>query len=163
MRGAVGPVGQPPSVDAADGVAATSRDGSTWTVTPVAGSTELADVAFAGEYAFAVGAPTVFAPPASLQIWRSADGIAWQRLAGPPPVPDAVSFRAVDIATTVDRIVIAGWAEARRWPREFVFMSPPGARHHCRRPRRPRRLDGSGAVATPIDPSCSSGSTSGRM
>ena len=126
---AVGTICQPTCIDLANGVAATSRDGATWTVTPVAGSTELGDVAFAGGYAFAVGAPTVAAPPASLQIWRSADGTAWQRLAGPPPVPDATSFRAVDIATTGSRIAIAGWAEARNdeGRARFAFTSPPGA------------------------------------
>ncbi len=52
---AVGTICQPTCIDVVDGVAASSRDGSTWTVTQITGSSALADVASAGGYVFAVG------------------------------------------------------------------------------------------------------------
>jgi len=106
---AVGTICQPPCDGVPEGFAATSRDGSTWTVTPIVGSNELGAVASAAGYTFAVGVDPGPAPPASLQVWRSTDGVDWQRLPGPPPFIDATSIHAVDATSSGDRLVIVGW------------------------------------------------------
>ena len=121
---AIGTICQPTCVDMVKGVAASSRDGSTWTVTPITGSNELGRVASAGGSTFAVGVEPGLGPPASLQLWRSDDGVDWQRLSGPPPFLDATSIHAVDVTSSGDRLVIVGWALGDEGM-NFAFQSPP--------------------------------------
>ena len=113
---------------ASGGVAVSSANGSTWTATEVTGAPMLQDVTTAGGQVFALGS---FDPdgdqPVELQLWRSDDGVTWQRVPGLPSIPDLVSFGAVDIAGADDRLVIAGWAEVSGADplRDFTYVSPP--------------------------------------
>lgn len=111
------------------GLAATSVDGSQWSVTPV-DSTALQDVASTGEEVFALGVtnPDV-EPRAELQLWRSADGAIWQRVPTLPSVPDAYSYYNVDLAATLDRAVVIGRAGVIEVSgadvfRNFSYVSP---------------------------------------
>ncbi len=130
---AVGTICQPTCFDLAPGVAATSRDGATWTFSPMAGATELRGVANLGDggQVFALGSSGLAdappAPPAELQLWRSADGVAWQLVTGLPAIPDAAGYGGADIAAGDDRLIVAGWAEvyASDGARNFAYVSPP--------------------------------------
>ena len=125
---AVGTICQPSCFNVSPGVAATSRDGSTWTFSPVAGANELDGVAFAGGHTFALGVRSQDVDPrAELQLWRTDDGLAWQRVTGLPSIPDATSYRNVDVAAADDRLVVVGSAEVTGADgfRDFSFVSPP--------------------------------------
>lgn len=129
---AVGTICQPDCFGAAaGGVAATSVDGSTWTVTPVTGAAALEDVASAGSQVFALGVLNPDADPrGDLQLWRTGDGVAWLRVPGLPSIPDATSYRSLDIAAADDRLVVVGWAEVTGVDvrRNFAYVSPlPGS------------------------------------
>jgi anti-sigma factor RsiW len=123
---AVGLICQPSCVEIGEGVAATSRDGSTWTFSPVSGATALEDVAFAGGRAFALAAARQILEPKALELWRSEDGVAWQRVTGLPSIPDAVGFDHADLSASDDRLVIVGWGlvSGADGLGNFAFMSP---------------------------------------
>lgn len=125
---AVGTICEPSCVNVSPpGVAATSRDGSTWTFSPVAGATELGDVAFAAGQTFALGARVEFLePPAALQLWRSDDGIAWQLMPSLPTIRDATAYGSMDLTAADDRLVVVGWAEVSGADgvRNFTYLSP---------------------------------------
>ena len=111
----------------ANGLVATSVDGSTWSLTILDAASELIDVTTSGRSLFAPGVRQSASGPAELQLWRSDDsGVTWQRVTGLPTTPDALGYRAVDIAATANRVVIAGWAEVTGGDtfRNFGFSSP---------------------------------------
>ncbi|MEO8229027.1 MAG: hypothetical protein ABI628_04600 [Chloroflexota bacterium] len=94
------------------GLAATSGDGSSWSVTQT-GAPALQAIASVGESVFALGVLNKDVEPhAELQLFRSDDGVAWQRVPGLPSIPDALSYRSVDLATASDHAVVVGWVEA---------------------------------------------------
>lgn len=114
------------------GLAATSVDGSFWSVKPT-GAPALQDIASVGERVFALGVLNQGVEPrAELQLWRTDDGVAWQRVTGLPSIPDALSYRSVDVAAASDRAVVVGWVEAVEATgadvsRNFSYASPPSA------------------------------------
>ena len=114
---------------ATDGIVATSVDGSTWTLTRLNDASELEAVASTGRSLFAAGVRQSDGGSAELQLWRSDDGVAWQRVSSLPSIPDASGYRAVDLAANADRVVVAGWAEVTGNDtfRNFSFSSPPAS------------------------------------
>lgn len=150
--GAVGTICQPDCGNAsAGGIAATSVDGSTWSVERVTGAPALEDVVAAGSRSFALGALNSDADPrGDLQLWRSDDGVAWLRVLGLPSISDATSYRSLDVAAADDRVVVVGWAEVAGADvrRNFAYVSPPAG---LSAPPTPSPLP-SGPVASTIDP-----------
>ena len=86
----------------------------------------LEDVAFAGGQAFALAAARQILEPKALELWRSEDGVAWQRVTGLPSIPDAVGFDHADLSASDDRLVIVGWGlvSGADGLGNFAFMSP---------------------------------------
>jgi hypothetical protein len=62
-----------------------------------------------------------------LELWQSDDGQAWRRVEGLPSIADAQDYRAVDLAASPDRLIVAGWAEVTGEDtfRNFAYSSPP--------------------------------------
>jgi len=125
---AVGTVCQPDCFgSAAGGIAATSVDGATWIATPVSGAAVLSDAASAGGPVFALGIVDADVDQtAELQMWRSDDGVSWQRVTSLPTIPDATGYRAADIAAAGDQVIILGWADVTGADvmRNFAYVSP---------------------------------------
>jgi hypothetical protein len=120
---AIGMICQPDCYGtAAGGIAVTSVDGSSWSVAPIAGASPLDHVAAADDQVFALGD----ANGSELQLWRSGDGVAWQRVTSMPSPDGASGYRGLDIAATADRVVVVGWAEVGGDEpfRNFSYMSP---------------------------------------
>ena len=128
---AVGSVCLPACLGAGSGgIAATSLNGSSWSVEPVTGTAELRDVASSGGQVFALGVSNQdVEQQAALELWRTDDGVAWQRVTGLPSIPDLVSYASADIAASSDRLIIVGWAEVAGpdATRNFSYSSPPGS------------------------------------
>ena len=62
---------------------------------------------------------------ADLQLWRSDDGGAWQRVTGLPSIPEAEQYRGVDLTATSDRLIVAGWADGDGdFQESFAYTSP---------------------------------------
>ncbi len=112
------------------GVVATSVDGSTWDDAPVTAAAALQHVASVGARLFALGVKNQEVDPrAELQLWRSDDGVAWQRVTGFPSVPDAIAIGA-DLAGAPDHVVVVGTAESVKSSgadvvEDFSYASPP--------------------------------------
>ena len=107
--------------DCSGGTVATSANGSDWTITRLAGAGPLSDLGTAGQSAFALGA----VDSGDLQLWRSDDGVAWERVASLPSIPDATQYRGADLAATSDRLIVAGWADGDGdFQQSFAFSSP---------------------------------------
>ena len=93
------------------GIAASSPDGSSWTVTRLPGATPLHGVASIGGWTFAIEvSPEAFPPSTGLQLWRTRDNLTWDHVSGVPVVSDAVAYGDVDIDATADRLLIVGSA-----------------------------------------------------
>jgi hypothetical protein len=112
------------------GVVATSVDGSTWDYAPVTAAAALQHVASAGPRLFALGVKNQEVDPrAVLQLWRSDDGVAWQRVTGLPSVPDAIAIGA-DLAGAPDQLVVVGTTEVVEATgadvsQDFSYAGPP--------------------------------------
>ena len=124
---AIGTICQPTCVNVALGVAATSRDGSAWTFSQVAGSTGLESVASVGGQVFAIGVAPQDGAPQEPQLWRSDDGVGWRRATGLPSIPTDIGD--VGLAAADDRLVVFGWALGGVTGfRNFSYLSPaPGS------------------------------------
>ena len=112
--------------DCTGGIVATSVDGSSWTITRLAGTAPLTDVAATSHQVFALGAVNGdVGRSADVQLWRSDDGVAWQRVAGLPSIPEATLYRGVDLAAASDRLIVAGWADGGgEFQQSFAYTSP---------------------------------------
>ena len=111
-------------------VAATSTDGHVWQFEPVTGAAPLRTVVSTGKAVFTLGVLQQDNPQrAELQLWRSDDGVAWQRVPGLPSLPDAVLYEATDIAAETGRLVIVGSAQtdSGAGSGNFAYVSPPFA------------------------------------
>ena len=129
---AVGMICKPDCLDGRDGgVVATSIDGSTWTTAAVEGAPALSAVASAGEQYFAIGGTEADGSgPPQLQLWRSVDGLAWQRESSMPLIPDAIQFLGADIAASPDRVVVVvsgRWGGVDDSFQNVAFSSPPAS------------------------------------
>ena len=112
--------------DCTGGIVGTSIDGSAWTITRLTGGAPLKGVATTGSTVFALGAVDGdVGRAADLQLWRSDNGGAWQRVTGLPPIPEATQYRAADLAAASDRLIVAGWADGDGdFQQSFAFTSP---------------------------------------
>ncbi len=128
---AVGTICPPQCFEATAGaVAATSVDGVTWRFRPMTGAVGPQHLASAGGRLFAVSLLNQDVDPrAEVQLWSTGDGVAWQRVAGLPSIPDATFYGGVDIAASGDGLVIAGWLRrgASGESQNFSYSSPAAA------------------------------------
>jgi hypothetical protein len=111
------------------GMAATSRDGSSWTAVPVPDAADFSAVAYPGGPIFAVGLHTRVGSegPTDLQLWRSNDGVVWEPVTGLPTPSDVSVYQSVDITASPSRVVIAGWLQddVAFDFRNYSYSSPP--------------------------------------
>jgi hypothetical protein len=110
----------------AGAVAATSADGSTWRFNKVDGAVGGQQLASVGGQVFALGVLNRDTEPfAELELWRSADGVAWQRVTTMPPTADA--HGGADIEAAEGHLIIAGWQSVTGVDgvRNFAYVSPP--------------------------------------
>ncbi len=94
-----------------------------WTVPPANGQAmgDLERLATVGDAMFGLTRTADL-----LELWRSEDGRAWQRVEGLPSIADVQNYRGVDLAGTPDRLVVAGWAAVGAdTSRNFSYASPP--------------------------------------
>lgn len=112
------------------GLAATSEDGTRWSVSSV-DSPALEDVASTGAEVFALGVLNRDVDPKTeLQLWQSDDGVTWRQLRGLPSVAGAYGGYAMDLAAAPGRAVVIGRAGVIEPSgadvfRIFSYASPP--------------------------------------
>ena len=112
----------------AGAVAATSVDGSTWSFRKVDGAVGGQQLATVDGRVFALGVLKRDTDQAAeLELWQTADGVAWQRVTAMPPTTDA--YGGADIEAANGRLVIVGWQSVTGVDgvRNFAYASPPVA------------------------------------